>query len=98
MSTLKAFDQVIYGRKTISVSGTAEILMAATATHSVTVKALLANTGDVYVGDSDVTTSNGYPLSPGETISIDVDHELASIYIDVDTNGEGVAFIAGTLL
>ena len=97
MGTLRAFDTIIYGRKTVSVAGTAELLLTSTFTQSVTIKALSGNTGDVYVGDSGVTSSNGYPLSPGETISMDADHQEVLFYIDVDTNGEGVAYIAGTL-
>lgn len=39
----------------------------------VLVKALVANAAIVYVGDSTVTTSTGFPLSAGDTLSLPID-------------------------
>lgn len=43
------------------------------ANGGIVVKALSTNTAVVYVGDSSVTTSDGFPLSANESISLPVD-------------------------
>lgn len=58
-------------------TGTAETIIAAAdnqrrAPNGVMVKSLSTNTVLVYVGGSDVTTSNGYPLSAGEYVTLPV--------------------------
>jgi len=80
------------GQKTIGTAGIAETLGSSTAINSVTIKALAGNTNNVYVGDSGVDSSNGFVLAAGEAISLDID-DLADVYLDVDTNNEGVSFI-----
>ena len=60
------------------------------------VKALLANTNNVYVGNdgaNDVTSANGLELAAGDSIIFDHVGNLGSIWLDVDTNGEGVAWL-----
>jgi hypothetical protein len=78
-------------QKTVTAAGTAEILFAATETKKIWIKALSGNTNNVYVGTSTVDSSNGLVLAPGEGVVLDVDHSTTNIYIDVDTNGEGVS-------
>ena len=90
---LNALTTVYNGQKTISSAGTQEALASSTTIKSVTIKALAANTNNVYVGDSSVSSSNGFVLVAGESISLDVAN-LATVYIDVDTNDEGVSYIA----
>lgn len=86
---------VVHGQKTVTTGGTEEALGSSTAlTSGVTVKALHGNTGMVYVGANPVTSSTGFVLDAGESIFIETDN-LADIYIDVDTNGEGVSYIGG---
>jgi len=97
MGTLKAFDKIIFGRKAVTTAGTAVILLAATITDTLTIKALAGNAGDIYVGNSTVDSTNGFPLSPGETVSLDIDHNADNVYIDAATSGDGVAFIGGNL-
>ena len=82
------------GNKNVASAGTAEPL-AATATKiiSVTVKAKRGNTGNIYVGDSGVSSANGFILTRGEAISLDID-DLNKVYIDADTTSEGVTFIS----
>ena len=84
------------GEKTITAAGTAEALSTASRIKSVVIIAKAGNTGQVYVGGSDVTTSTNDGLDAGETLSIEAHGwlDLANIYIDVDTNGEGVDFYA----
>lgn len=81
-----------FGTKNVTTSGTAEQLDTATVNSYVKIKALSGNTGDVYIGDSTVTTTNGYPLSAGEEIKLNVT-DLSNISLDVDTDGEGVKYI-----
>ena len=80
------------GQTTVAAAGTAVVLAAATNCKSVTVKALAGNSANVYVGSATVTAANGFVLDNGDTVSIDIDN-LDDIYIDVDTNGEGVSYI-----
>jgi len=88
-------DGMLFGRTTVGTAGTAVILTTATKTDTVTIKALSTNTGNVYVGDNTVSSTNGFPLASSESISIDLDHNVSNLYIDADNNGEGVAWIAG---
>jgi hypothetical protein len=83
----------VNGQKTVASAGTAEVLGSSTTTTSIAIKALHGNGGMVYVGDSGVDSSNGFVLDAGDGIVMEVDN-LADIYIDVDTNGEGVSYLA----
>jgi len=85
---------VVHNKKTVTSAGTQEALAGSTVLkHSVTIKALAANTNNVYVGSSTVSSTNGYVLDAGETLTLQISN-LDLVYIDVDTNGEGVTFIA----
>lgn len=92
-TSLTAPTTVYNGQKTVTTAGTQEALASATTIESVTIKALAANTNNVYVGDSSVSSSNGFVLDAGEAVSLDI-ADLATVYIDVDTNGEGVSYLA----
>jgi len=57
---------------------------------AVFVRALATNTGKVYVGNdgaNDVTSANGYELSPGEALPFVV-RSLKDFYFDAATNGD----------
>lgn len=93
-------------RKTVAAAGTEEPLSASKIlARSVKIKAIHGNTNMVYVGANGVSSSNGFVLDAGEVLAIDslrnngTDEpvDLSSIYIDVDTNGEGVtvSYITG---
>lgn len=88
---IKALGSFASGQKTVSSAGTAEVIASSTTIRSVSIRAHATNTGNVYVGNSGVTSSNGRIVGPAETIDIDVDN-LADLYIDVDTNDEGISF------
>lgn len=83
---------ILHGQKTVATAGSAEALAGSTSSRWVIIKALIGNTDNVFVGDSDVTSANGYILTPGEAIGLDVNN-LATVYLDVAVNGEGVSFI-----
>ncbi len=63
-----------------AATGTAARILAAPAGNisprsstGVVIYALAANTGIVYVGASGVTTSTGYPIEAGKSVSMNVD-------------------------
>jgi len=84
---------VVNGHKTVTTAGTAVSLTPTTSfQHTLTVKALKANTGDIYVGTSTVSSSNGFELDAGEEVTFTI-ADPSNIYIDSSVNGEGVSFI-----
>ena len=90
---------VLYSfEKTVATAGTAEVLVAASKrVKSVVIVAKSDNTGRVvYVGGSDVSSSTNGGLGASQSISLEAAGwmDLADIYIDADTNVEGVDFYA----
>ena len=86
--------------KTVATAGTAEGLIAAkTMVSSVVVRAEDDNTGNIFVGNSQVDNTEG-PLGPGDTWKKTGDQingtvtlfNLAQVFIDAAVNGEGVEF------
>lgn len=67
----------------------------------VVIQALPSNTGNIYIGNSSVDGSQGGVLPAGVAMEIQADSyegdsdftviDLSSIFIDADTNGEGVS-------
>lgn len=85
---------IFNGQKAVTTAGTQVALASSQAiTHSVKIKALHGNSGWIYVGNSSVSSSNGYVLDAGETLEIQVAN-LATVYIDSSVNGEGVSYVA----
>ena len=95
---------IVGGVKTIGTAGTGEkIITASTPAQYVIITALLANTGTIYVGGSDVdkTTMNGISL----TVAADKDgikvpgsciipiNDANKVWIDSTVNGNGVSFV-----
>jgi hypothetical protein len=89
---------LLSGAKTVTTAGTAEALASSGLYASVAIKAKNGNTGQVYVGGSDVASSTNGGLSPGDRLVIAPSRghivDLSDTYIDVDTNGEGVDIYA----
>lgn len=83
-----------HGQDTVASAGTPEALNGGSAlsVESLTVKALRTNSGNVFVGGSGVTSSNGFILSPGDSVSLDID-DVAVVFIDVESNGDGVSWL-----
>ncbi len=61
--------------------------------HGVIVKAMPSNTGNIYVGGFGVTTSTGFPLDAGESLTIPVD-DANKVYVIADQNNQAVAWMA----
>ena len=83
--------------KAVSSAGTAEAIAAVSQrVKSLTVIAKAGNTGQVYVGGADVDSSTNDGLAPGDSLLIPALSwlDLSYIYIDVDTDGEGVDYYA----
>ena len=78
-------------QQTLTISAVA--LTSNAASQGVLIKSLSSNTGTVYVGPSTVTTSNGYPLAPGESISYPVSNSNL-VYI-IGTNTSDVVAVTG---
>ena len=84
------------GEKTVTAAGTAEAIAVAKRVKSVVVIAKAGNAGQVYVGGSDVAATTNDGLDAGETLAFEAAGwmDLADIYLDVDTSGEGIDFYA----
>jgi len=83
---------VLNGKTTVTTAGTRVVLAASTACTSVTIKALSANTGSIYVGNSTVAAANGFELIAGDSVSLDISN-LNTVNIDSSVNGEGVTYL-----
>lgn len=79
------------GSKAVTSAGTAEALASSTACKKVIITAKSTNTGKVYYGGSSVSSTSGAYIYAGATVTLEID-DLSKIYIDVDTNGEGVQY------
>jgi len=80
----------------VTAAGTRVQSSKAGAIKSVLVRARSDNTGTAYVGDSDVSSTNGLALEPGEaeTIHFNGFGKLNDFYADVDTNNDQVDLFA----
>lgn len=76
---------------TVATAGTAQRLATHTCT-SVTVRALATNMGTVYLGAADVTSLNGFPLAPGDAISMDVTN-TDTLYLNATANADGARYL-----
>jgi hypothetical protein len=88
---------LLSGEKTVATAGTAEPLVGASQrVKSVVIIAKSGNTNRVYLGGSDVAAATNDGLGAGASLNIEAEGwlDLADIYLDVDTSGEGVDFYA----
>lgn len=82
------------GQQTVTTGGTRVALAPSQLiSQYVLIKALAANTGIIYVGNSTVTTTTGFALAAGESVPVVVNN-LSAVYLDTSVNGSGVSFIA----
>lgn len=86
------------GEKTVTTAGTAVAIASAQLVRSVTIVAKDDNTGKVYIGGSDVASTTNNGLAPGDVLELNsrgpAAIDLADIYVDADTNSEGVDYYA----
>jgi hypothetical protein len=85
----------IYNNKKLVTTAGVRVALATTQAISsgVTIKALVGNTGVIYVGDSTVASTNGLALAPGDTIFLEIAN-LTTVNLDSSVSGEGVTYIA----
>jgi hypothetical protein len=88
---------VNHGQDLVSTSGTSVALNGGTSLSipdgaSLTVRADSGNGGNIYVGDSSVSSSDGFVLTSGDSVSVQVD-DVSDINIDSDNDNEGVSWI-----
>ena len=99
MANSKASNGVLLsGAKAVTSAGTAEAIASSGLFNHLVIHAKPGNTGQVYVGGSDVDSSTNGGRSPGDTVKCSPNKghvlDLTAIYLDVDTSGEGVDFYA----
>lgn len=83
---------VAHGVTTVTTAGT-RVQVATNTIRSITFKAPTTNTGIIYVGGSTVAAANGFPLSAGDTISMDITNSNL-LYVDASANAQTVAWLA----
>lgn len=89
-----AHGAVLNGKVTSTTPGTAVPLSSVNVgVHSVVLYALAANTNDIYLGNSGVSSANGLRLIKGDSITVVVSN-LALLFMDVQTSGDGLTYLA----
>ena len=83
---------VTFGQNTINAAGTAEVLGATKAVRSCSIRANTGNSGNLYIGDSTVTQSNGRILDASDPLDMDID-STSDVYINADTSDDGYSYI-----
>lgn len=86
----------ISGQKSVTTAGTAEALGAQLINGPLLVKTLPDNAGAIAIGNdgaNDVTVSSGLLLAADEVVVFDFIGSLASVWIDSENDGEGVAWL-----
>ena len=83
---------IYHGKKTVTTAGTRVALASSQAVRSVCIKALVTNAGYIYVGDVSTSSTTGFQLLAGESVSLDISN-ISTIYIDSSVSGEGVTYI-----
>lgn len=83
---------LLNGKTIVTTAGSRVALAPSTTCKSVTIKALATNTGTIYVGNSSVSSANGYQLAAGDTVSLDISN-LNTVNLDASVSGEGVTYL-----
>jgi hypothetical protein len=92
--------KVVTAEVTVTTAGTA-VALGSVKVPFVTILALPANAGEVYVGQSTVSSTDGFTLEAGKGLSLnDPDptttgdkYDLSEIYVDSANNGDKVRII-----
>lgn len=82
---------VLNGSVTVTTAGT-RVQFPTNTLKAITVKADVANTGIIYLGNSTVTSANGFELAAGDTISFDIANSNV-LYIDASANNQMVNWL-----
>ena len=96
MPIIEAFKFFDTAQVTISTPETAQIMLTADNTDQFIIKALPDNDDPVYVGKIGVDDTNGFPLFPGDTISLEIDQIGGDLHGWAVNSGNKLAFFYGT--
>ena len=83
------------GSITVATPGTAvAVATSGNAITAVSFRARTDNTGAVYVGDSGVSSSNGYRLEPGDELNLSFREtiDLRRFFVDAETANDAIDF------
>lgn len=88
---------VNHGQDSVATAGTAVQLNGGTSLPipdgaPIAIRADAGNAGNIYVGDSTVSSSNGFILGAGESVTLHVT-DVTDVSIDADNAGEGVSWV-----
>ncbi len=81
--------------KTVSTAGSAvQVSTTSKIIPGVLVRAFRTNVGEIYIGQDDASSTTGFPISPGDTLTLrsETRLDLLSWYVDADTDGNKAAF------
>ena len=87
------------GTTTVATAGTeVQISNTTNRVRWIQVKALAANSGISYLGVSDLSATNGYELSAGNTLEINFGEQggtvaFSTFYLDVASSGDKVSWV-----
>ena len=84
------------GQETVDAAGTAQAITTGTeGARLVQISPLPDNTGNVFIGDSTVSSSIGYVLSSTSPPIVlePQNYDVVDLYVDAATNGDGVCWI-----
>jgi len=89
------YGQILVGREVCAVAGTPD-QMSDVPGQSFVIQALIANTGNIMIGDSTVDITNGtekgIELVPGQSVTLYITNTNL-LYLDADNSGDGVSYI-----
>lgn len=94
---MSVYNDIEHGQDEVATAGNAVQLNGGTTVvvaggGELALRADSSNTGNIYVGDSDVDSTNGFVLASGESLALNV-ADVSDVYIDADNAGEGVSWI-----
>ncbi len=87
MPVIEAAPTTVASAKVTVTTAGVRVQFATTTCKSITVKAAAANAGIIYVDGSGVSAANGFPLSAGDTISLDISNTNI-IWVDSSVSGD----------
>ncbi len=90
--SLKAQTDFNHGQTTVGTTAVQLIAASTACKKGVLVKALSTNTGMVYHGKNGVTAGDGYELTAGETVVVEVDN-VNKVYVIASAADQKVCWI-----
>lgn len=96
-SSVMAAGVALSGRKTVTAAGTPVRLGSQVIDGPIMVKAMVTNTGYIYIGNNGSNTvgsTTGLTLVAGDVVIFDHVSNLNVLWLDSTVNGEGVSWLA----